>query len=256
MSTLQSPSSDRPVRAEAVVDLAAIRHNVATLRARAAGAQLMTVVKADGYGHGMVPVARAAREAGADWIGAAVLEEALALRDAGDTGPIFCWLTTPGEPLERRDCRRHRSVRRRALGDRRARRRCDRPAGPGAPEDRHRHEPRRRRTGGVAGADPGRAPRAAGNRPDRDQGHLVAPVVVGRAEESGERVPARDLHRGDRAGGLVRRRRRVQAPGELRCHARAARDPLQPGPVRASRRTGSRRSGTRCRRPSSGCGRR
>ena len=99
MSTLQSPSGDRPVRAEAVVDLAAIRHNVATLRARAAGAQLMTVVKADGYGHGMVPVARAAREAGADWIGAAVLEEALALRDAGDTGPIFCWLTTPGEPL-------------------------------------------------------------------------------------------------------------------------------------------------------------
>lgn len=100
MSTHQSPRGDRPHRAEAVVDLAAIRHNVATLRARAEGAQLMTVVKADGYGHGMIPVARAAREAGADWIGAAVLEEALALREAGDTGPIFCWLTTPGEPLE------------------------------------------------------------------------------------------------------------------------------------------------------------
>jgi alanine racemase len=100
MSTHQSPGGDRPVRAEAVVDLAAIRHNVATLRARAEGAQLMTVVKADGYGHGMIPVARAAREAGAAWIGAAVLEEALALREAGDTGPIFCWLTTPGEPLE------------------------------------------------------------------------------------------------------------------------------------------------------------
>ena len=99
MSTHQSPGGDRPVRAEAVVDLAAIRHNVAVLRARAEGAQLMTVVKADGYGHGMIPVARAAREAGADWIGAAVLEEALALRDAGDAGPIFCWLTTPGEPL-------------------------------------------------------------------------------------------------------------------------------------------------------------
>jgi alanine racemase len=88
------------VRAEAVVDLAAIRHNVATLRSRLASAQLMTVVKADGYGHGMVPVARAARQAGADWIGAAVLDEALALRAAGDNGPIFCWLTTPGEPLE------------------------------------------------------------------------------------------------------------------------------------------------------------
>lgn len=100
MATLPSPSSARPVRAEAIVDLAAIRHNVATLRARAEGAQLMTVVKADGYGHGMIPVARAARDAGADWIGAAVLEEALALRAAGDTGPVFCWLTTPGEPLE------------------------------------------------------------------------------------------------------------------------------------------------------------
>ncbi|MFI6673927.1 alanine racemase [Kribbella sp. NPDC050470] len=99
MSTLQSLGGERPVRAEAVVDLAAIRHNVTTLRARAEGAQLMTVVKADGYGHGMVQVAKAAREAGAAWIGAAVLEEALALRDAGDTGRIFCWLTTPGEPL-------------------------------------------------------------------------------------------------------------------------------------------------------------
>ncbi|MFI5730547.1 alanine racemase [Kribbella sp. NPDC051587] len=103
MATLQSPSGhpprERPTRAEAIVDLAAIRHNVATLRDRAEGAQLMTVVKADGYGHGIVPVAQAARAAGADWIGAAVLEEALALRDAGDTGPIFCWLTTPGEPL-------------------------------------------------------------------------------------------------------------------------------------------------------------
>ncbi|TCM41912.1 alanine racemase [Kribbella sp. VKM Ac-2568] len=97
---MSEPQESSNVRAEAVVDLGAIRHNVATLRARVGTAQLMTVVKADGYGHGMVPVARAAREAGADWIGAAVLEEALALRAAGDTGPIFCWLTTPGEPLE------------------------------------------------------------------------------------------------------------------------------------------------------------
>ncbi|MEU4391281.1 alanine racemase [Kribbella sp. NPDC023855] len=97
---MSEPGDPSKVRAEAVVDLGAIRHNVAALRARAATAQLMTVVKADAYGHGMIPVARAAREAGADWIGAAVLDEALALREAGDTGPIFCWLTTPGEPLE------------------------------------------------------------------------------------------------------------------------------------------------------------
>ncbi|QNE18958.1 alanine racemase [Kribbella qitaiheensis] len=96
---MYDPLEPLTVRAEAVVDLAAIRHNVAALRSRVESAQLMTVVKADGYGHGMIPVARAAREAGADWIGAAVLDEALSLRAAGDTGPIFCWLTTPGEPV-------------------------------------------------------------------------------------------------------------------------------------------------------------
>ena len=57
----------------------------------------MTVVKADGYGHGMVEVARAAREAGADWLGVATIDEALALRAAGDTGRLLCWLTVPGE---------------------------------------------------------------------------------------------------------------------------------------------------------------
>ena len=84
-------------RAEIVVDLDAVTHNVATLRKRVEGAQLMTVVKADGYGHGMVESARAARAGGADWLGVAVLEEALALRRAGDTGPLLTWLTVPGE---------------------------------------------------------------------------------------------------------------------------------------------------------------
>ena len=84
-------------RAEIVVDLDAIRHNVATLKARVPGARMMTVVKADGYGHGLVESARAARAGGADWLGVAVLEEALALRDSGDTGPLFAWLAIPGE---------------------------------------------------------------------------------------------------------------------------------------------------------------
>jgi alanine racemase len=96
---MSAPSVDRLARAEAVIDLGAIRHNVGVLRDRAGSAQVMAVVKADGYGHGLVRAAQAARSAGADWIGAAVIEEALALRAAGDTGPIFCWLTTPGEPL-------------------------------------------------------------------------------------------------------------------------------------------------------------
>jgi alanine racemase len=92
-----TPPSSSPDRAEIVVDLGAVRRNVATLKERAGGARLMTVVKADGYGHGMVPVARAAREAGADWLGVAVIEEALALREAGDTGPVLTWLAVPGE---------------------------------------------------------------------------------------------------------------------------------------------------------------
>lgn len=85
------------MRAEIVVDLDAVRHNVRTLKDRVEGRAVMAVVKADGYGHGMVPVARAARDAGADWLGVAVLEEALALRAAGDSGPILTWLAVPGE---------------------------------------------------------------------------------------------------------------------------------------------------------------
>jgi alanine racemase len=83
-------------RAEIVVDLAAIRHNVRRLR-ELTDVQMMTVVKADGYGHGMVEVARAAREAGAEWLGVATIDEALALRAGGDTGRVLCWLTVPGE---------------------------------------------------------------------------------------------------------------------------------------------------------------
>lgn len=85
-------------RAEIVVDLAAIRRNVRALRERV-GVAMMTVVKADGYGHGMVASARAAREAGADWLGVATIEEALALRAGGDTGRILCWLTVPADDL-------------------------------------------------------------------------------------------------------------------------------------------------------------
>jgi alanine racemase len=85
------------VTTEARVDLAAIRHNVALLRERASGAGLMAVVKADGYGHGIVPVARAAVAGGASWLGVALLDEALTLRKAGLDVPILCWLYAPGE---------------------------------------------------------------------------------------------------------------------------------------------------------------
>lgn len=85
-------------RAEIVVDLAAIRHNVRRLKEIAGpGVQMMTVVKADGYGHGMAVVAAAARAAGAEWLGVATIDEAVALREAGDTGRLLCWLDTPGD---------------------------------------------------------------------------------------------------------------------------------------------------------------
>jgi alanine racemase len=53
-------------------------------------------VKADAYGHGLVPVAKAAIDAGADYLGVALLEEAITLRDAGITAPIIAWLVQPG----------------------------------------------------------------------------------------------------------------------------------------------------------------
>ena len=88
------------MRSEARIDLGAIRDNVAVLVERAAGpAQVMAVVKADGYGHGLLPSARAAVEGGAAWLGCAFLEEALAVRAAGIDVPLLVWLTVPGEDL-------------------------------------------------------------------------------------------------------------------------------------------------------------
>src|SRR5579875_324370 len=72
----------RPTWAE--VDLGAVAENTRALHARLmAGGQLMAVVKADGYGHGAIAVARAALGAGATWLGVAIAEEGLALRAAG-----------------------------------------------------------------------------------------------------------------------------------------------------------------------------
>lgn len=83
------------MRAEAIVDLNAIKHNVKVLKEKC-GTKLLAVVKADAYGHGLVPVAKAALDAGADYLGVALLEEAIALRDAGITAPIIAWLVQPG----------------------------------------------------------------------------------------------------------------------------------------------------------------
>jgi alanine racemase len=77
----------RPAWAE--IDLGAVRHNTRLLRRLAAPGVLCAVVKADAYGHGAVPVARAAVEAGARWLGVALVEEGVTLRDAGIDAPVL-----------------------------------------------------------------------------------------------------------------------------------------------------------------------
>ncbi len=89
-----APAQDPRNERSAVIDLDAIRHNVRRLAAAASPAKVMAVVKADAYGHGAVPVARAALEAGASWLGVAHISEALALRAAGIDAPLLAWLHT------------------------------------------------------------------------------------------------------------------------------------------------------------------
>lgn len=80
---------------EAMVDLGAVAANVAHLRELVGTPHTMAVVKANAYGHGAVPVARAALAGGADWLGVADIDEALELRRAGISAPILAWLHDP-----------------------------------------------------------------------------------------------------------------------------------------------------------------
>ncbi|MFC8922323.1 alanine racemase [Cellulosimicrobium sp. NPDC057127] len=108
MSTPQSPAAPaggpdpRRFPARALVDLAAIRDNVRALAGHAPTAEVMAVVKADAYGHGLLPSALAALAGGATWLGVAQPSEALALRAAGvgpDRARLLTWLYAPGAPL-------------------------------------------------------------------------------------------------------------------------------------------------------------
>jgi len=77
---------------EARVRLGAISRNVETIKAATTAAQTMVVVKANAYGHGAVPAARAALDGGADWLGVVDFDEAFELRNAGITAPLLAWL--------------------------------------------------------------------------------------------------------------------------------------------------------------------
>ncbi|WP_030105740.1 alanine racemase [Actinoalloteichus caeruleus] len=85
--------------AEATVDLDAIAHNTALLAARAT-APVLAVVKADAFGHGMLPVTRTVLDAGATWLGVATNAEALRLREAGVTAPVLSWLHAHDEDFD------------------------------------------------------------------------------------------------------------------------------------------------------------
>lgn len=89
-------SPARPASFRVEVDLDAIASNVTALRERAGSARVMAVVKADAYGHGLVPAARAALRGGAHYLGVAQVAEAIVARDAGIAAPMLTWLYAPG----------------------------------------------------------------------------------------------------------------------------------------------------------------
>jgi len=101
ISQLRAPAAIAgidPATASAEIDMAAFRSNVAALKEHA-GVPVMIVVKADGYGHGILACAREARAAGAEWLGVATPTEAVTLREAGDNGPMLAWLYGIDEDL-------------------------------------------------------------------------------------------------------------------------------------------------------------
>ena len=88
----------RPAWAE--VDLGAIRHNASLLASLVAPAGLCAVVKAAGYGHGSVPVARAALEGGATWLAVALVEEGAVLRRNGIDAPVLLLSEPPVDAMD------------------------------------------------------------------------------------------------------------------------------------------------------------
>lgn len=83
-------------RARAEINLAAIGENLKYIKSKTS-ASVLAVVKADAYGHGLLEVGKTVQAAGADWLGTALLEEAISLRNGGITIPILAWLTPMGE---------------------------------------------------------------------------------------------------------------------------------------------------------------
>ena len=242
-------------RSEARIDLAAITANTRRLDELAGDAGVMAVVKADGYGHGLLPSARAVLEGGAAWLGVAFLEEALAIRAAGIDAPLLAWLFSPQEDLAPAvaagvDLGIYDEAELAAV---QAAARATGRHGPGAPQGRHRAVPRRRPARGLAGPV-----RRGGAGRGRRGGRGVEPLRVRRRRAGPPGQP--------RAGGRASPRRSRSRAGTActrRCGTWPTAPPRSPRPRRtttwsgrASRSTACRRCRSSAARPTSGCGRR
>ena len=86
-------------RAEFLIDLSALSTNVSRIKKECA-VDVLAVVKANAYGHGLVRVAHAALKAGASYLGVALLEEAITLRENAIDAPILAWLVSPGADFD------------------------------------------------------------------------------------------------------------------------------------------------------------
>ena len=202
-----APPGIDPSTARAEIDLAAFRANLAALQDHVGSAELMVVVKADGYGHGMLACApRGPGRPGAGWLGVATPAEALALREAGDTGPVLAWLYGVEEDLSPLVAASV-DVSAQSLDQISrlvAAAATDRAAGPGPPQARHRAVPQRGGRGRLARALRGRG----GGRGRRRAGggrRLVAPRRRRRARTSLGAVQVAAYQRGyevARAAGL------------------------------------------------------
>ncbi len=255
--TAAENAGSETVRARARIDLAALRSNVRALRDRAPGAALMAVVKADAYGHGMVPCARAARQAGAAWLGTATPHEALRAAGRRDRRAGAVLAVDAGRAVARGDRGGRRRLGQRDVGAARGGRRGPRgpPSGARPAQGRHRARPQRL---------PGRRLAGAGRRRARGRGATAcsrspacgrtspAPTNPGHPSIAAQLadVPGRA---GDRAGR--RAAPRGAAHGQLPGHAHAARVALRPGTHRHRDVRDLPGAAGRPARPTSGCAR-
>ncbi len=167
--------ADRWRPAWADIDLDAVRHNAALLSGLTRPAALCAVVKADGYGHGDVPVARAALEGGASWLAVALVEEGVTLREAGIEAPILLLSEPPVDGMAEAVARSLVPTVYTREGSRRSAGRSPRPGSPrrGPPQGGHGDAPGgcRSRRGSV----PGRSHR---ERPRLELGALWTHLAV------------------------------------------------------------------------------